>query len=146
MSIAAKPKTFIAPNQSFELVCPDHWQIENHGTQLAVFDPDGVGALVVSSMLPPSGVIPDAVKIMQQFVLEHKDAGISVTGPKSKNSSDCPSTVAHAIDVVNGKSWRHWVFTNRSRAVIFSYNCNKDFARKEDPVLETIIDSVRLSP
>jgi hypothetical protein len=140
------PKTFLASNGAFRMLIPDNWQEEYHGSKMAFFNPDGVGALVASCVIPPTGVAAEAAKVMVDFVIDSADVDVTSTIRGSANIAGEALQVAYAAEVVGVKAWRHWVFSNKSRAVIFSYNCPLSFRGRADAVLDTIMSTVELSP
>jgi hypothetical protein len=133
----------------FRLSIPDGWQVDDDEAPLAVYHPDGAGALQVTAEtprpLPPGGKI-DVFLMLRAFL---KQTGADFDESLAKRSS------ARGIDRAEYEYWsespeegvllwRCWMLTNHDLVVFLSYVCREEDGELERGVVDGIVSSVEL--
>lgn len=136
-------KAYRDPHDSYGLTIPDDWEYSVESHSVAFYHPNGVGALNVSAVRPPKGVVPKPESVILNLVSKSalEDGYVNVIALPSPH----PTTrIAHAEYNEEGNAWRFWVLANDNLAVVFSYNCKLVSQGIEDAVIDEIIASTQL--
>lgn len=130
---------FKHPNGAYSLILPNDWGYEFKKSTVAFFqNRTGVGALNISSMIPPTNEI-DPTQVATDFVPKEIRSQTVVTNLKA----DIPNAVASYV--IGDTSWRVWVLCGKTRVIVVSYNCQRDYMGIEDENVDKIIQSLVVS-
>lgn len=118
---------------------PEGWEIEEKGGFVAVYNPDGVGALHISAYQTPSPVNPQE-EILNQFshreppVVE-EDVVATVEGSKK---------VASLEQVVKHSFQKSWFISDNCYFVLVTYDCDEEDRDVELSRVEEIVKSIQI--
>lgn len=131
---------YIDPGDAYTIVIPDEWEYTPTSHSMAFYNPDGVGALTISSMRSPKGDLADPRLVIRSFVpkrvLEDGSPQILL-----QDSPDGKVSSAYAEYLSGDDAWRVWVFARTGRVVTASYNCNINL-KEERNVVDKILESI----
>jgi|GEM_PF-3743135 len=131
------------PNGTYSVVIPDEWEYVAVSHSIAFYNPNGFGALNVSSMRSPKGVPADPELVIRDFVPKHVLEGGSLR-ILHQAPPDEKMSVAYTAYLADDDAWRVWVTAHSDRVVTASYNCKMVSKGKEDAIVDDIIKSMML--
>jgi hypothetical protein len=118
----------------WELNIEDSWVVEDTDGLITIYNPQGVGALQVSSYSKDSIVTEYDLKELAQ---EHIDAGAKVDSYIQHDSKVL--TLAFGVD---GEFWQHWYIAINHQALFVSYNCDVSERSVEIDTIKKIVASI----
>lgn len=134
----------------FRLTLPDGWEADGDEEPVAIYHPDGAGALQITAEtprpLPPGGKI-DVFLMLRAFL---KQTGVdfdeSLATRTTEKGLDRAFYEYTAESPEEGKAvWRSWMVTNHDIVVFLTYACRKEDEDRERDLVEGIIRSLELS-
>lgn len=135
-------KQYRDPRSVFSLSMPDDWEYSVQSQSVAFFHPNGVGALNVSTLRPPKGVVPRPESVILNFVSKSAlESGLVHVAALS--SAEPSIRIAHTEYCEGNDAWRFWAIATDSVVVALSYNCKVPSQGTEDLIVDEIITSVR---
>lgn len=114
-----------------------NWESEEEEDCVAFFDPDGVGALEISTAHKEDGPI-DAEEL-EEMATKCAPDGVEL----SACELGCWEGLSASFEDA-GDAWRIWCVRSGSCALFITYNCNTDDRGTEDPVVDELLRSIRL--
>ena len=133
-------KAFVSKAGWFSLLHPINWEVEED-EYIAIYDPQGVGALYISTHQAPGPVDPTAE------LLEHLSQENPAAHHNIKTSLEGSNTVA-SFEAVDEQSFQKvWFVAYDSYLVIATYNSDAiDHKEKEINKIEEMVRSVEIRP
>ena len=134
----------------YRLTLPAGWEVDEDETPVAIYHPDGAGALQVTAEtprpLPPGGKI-DVFLMLRAFL---KQTGVdfdeSLAARKTERGLDRASYEYSADSPEDGVVlWRSWMVTNHDIVVFLTYACREEDADRERSLVDGIVASLELS-
>jgi hypothetical protein len=133
----------------FRLTLPDGWEVDEEETPVAIYHPDGVGALQVTAEtprpLPPGGRI-DVFLMLRAFL---KQTGVDFDETLAVRSTERGLDRAFyeyaAESPEEGEVlWRSWMVTNHDLVVFLTYACREEDKDLERAAVDAIVGSLEL--
>lgn len=133
----------------FRLTLPDGWEVDDDESPVAIYHPDGAGALQVTAEaprpLPPGGRI-DVFLMLRAFL---KQTGVDFDETLATRATE------HGLDRAfyeytadspeEGEVvWRSWMVTNHDVVVFLTYACREEDKDAERAVVDGIVASLQL--
>jgi hypothetical protein len=132
-------KKYRHPHGEFVLTLPGHWDYSELKSTVAFFQVEGgVGAMNISVLHRNESVL-DPSSVILEFAPKPIRSNLEVTSLQG----NVPG--AYAAYRFKEKAWRLWVIFAPSRILVASYNCDLKYKGAEDPVVDTIIQSVEIN-
>lgn len=134
----------------FRLTLPDGWEVDEDESPVAIYHPEGAGALQVTAEtprpLPPGGKI-DVFLMLRAFL---KQTGVDFDESLARRSSerglDLASYEYGAESPEEGPAlWRSWMVTNHDVVVFLTYACREEDRDRERATIDGIVSSLELS-
>ena len=134
----------------YRLSVPDDWQIDEDESPLAIYHPEGAGALQVTAEtprpLPPGGRI-DVFLMLRAFL---KQTGVDFDETLARRSTERGLDLAFyeysAESPEEGEVlWRSWMVTNHDIVVFLTYACREEDRDLEREAIDAIVASLELS-
>jgi hypothetical protein len=134
----------------FRLTLPEGWEVDEDETPVAIYHPEGAGALQVTAEtprpLPPGGKI-DVFLMLRAFL---KQTGVDFDESLARRSSDRGLELASyeysAESPEDGPAlWRSWMVTNHDVVVFLTYACREEDRDRERATIDGIVSSLELS-
>ena len=134
----------------FRLTLPDGWQVDEDENPLAIYHPEGAGALQVTAEtprpLPPGGKI-DVFLMLRAFL---KQTGVDFIEEAATRSTDRGLDRAHYEYTADSPEegqvvWRSWMVTNHDIVVFLTYACRKEDEDLERAAVDGMVASLELS-
>ncbi len=123
--------------QYWQITLPDDWQVEEDEEVLAIFHPDGVGELQISTVKYDQPVSGDA---LLEFAEEHIDAGAE---PEEITLGEFDGIVLdYEIDDEYGCEW---YLASGSLFLFVTYVCDAGDEEQEHDVVELILESLAIN-
>lgn len=133
----------------FRLTLPDGWEVDDDEAPIAIYHPDGAGALQVTAEtprpLPPGGKI-DVFLMLRAFLKQtgvdfHEELATRVTD----RGLDRAFYEYTAESPEDGEAvWRSWMVTNHDMVVFLTYACRKEDEDRERDLVEKIVMTLEL--
>jgi hypothetical protein len=134
----------------YRLDVPEGWDVDGDENPVAIYRPDGAGALQVTAEaprpLPPGGKI-DVFLMLRAFL---KQTGVDFD--ESLASRSFADGLDRAFYEYTAESpedgpvlWRSWMVTNHDHVVFLTYACREEDADVERAAVNSIVASLRLS-
>jgi hypothetical protein len=133
----------------FRLTLPDGWEVDEDESPVAIYHPDGAGALQVTAEtprpLPPGGRI-DVFLMLRAFL---KQTGVdfdeSLATRKTERGIDLAFYEYSAESPEEGVVvWRSWMATNHDIVVFLTYACREEDQEAERALVDGIVSSLVL--
>ena len=134
----------------YRLEIPEGWEVDEDESPVAIYHPDGAGALQVTAEtprpLPPGGKI-DVFLMLRAFL---KQTGVDFDETLARRSTERGLDRAfyeyEADSPEDGRIvWRSWMVTNHDIVVFLTYACQKENKDRERATVDAIITSLELS-
>jgi len=134
----------------YRLELPEGWEVDEDESPVAVYHPDGAGALQVTAEaprpLPPGGKI-DVFLMLRAFL---KQTGVDFDETLAARSFggglDRAFYEYSADSPEEGRIlWRSWMVTNHDIVVFLTYACREEDQDRERTVVDGIVASLSLS-
>jgi hypothetical protein len=133
----------------FRLTLPEGWEADEDETPVAIYHPDGAGALQVTAEtprpLPPGGRI-DVFLMLRAFL---KQTGVDFDETLARRSTE--RGLDHAFYEYSADSaeegetlWRSWMVTNHDILVFLTYACREEDRDLERAAVDGIVASLEL--
>ena len=133
----------------YRLDLPEGWVVDEDESPLAIYHPDGAGALQLSAEtprpLPPGGKI-DVFLMLRAFL---KQTGVDFDETLATRSFagglDRATYEYTADSPEDGKVlWRAWMLTNHDIVVFLTYACREEDQDTERAAIDAIVSSLTL--
>ncbi len=133
----------------YRLTVPDGWSIDEDESPVAIYDPDGAGALQVTAEtprpLPPGGKI-DVFLMLRAFL---KQTGVdfdeTLATRATERGLDRASYEYTAESSEEGMvTWRSWMVTNHDIVVFLTYACREEDEDRERAAIDAVVASLEL--
>jgi hypothetical protein len=133
----------------YRLTLPEGWEVDEDETPVAIYHPDGAGALQVSAEtprpLPPGGKI-DVFLMLRAFL---KQTGVDFNetqaGRVTERGLDRAFYEYTADSAEEGELlWRTWMVTNHDILVFLTYACRGEDRDLERAAVDGIVSSLEL--
>lgn len=132
----------------FRLTIPDGWEVDEDETPIAIYDPDGAGALQVTAEtprpLPPGGRI-DVFLMLRAF---HKQTGVDFDESLAKRWTERGLDWASCEQVSESEDgellWRSWMVTNHDLVVFLTYGCRTDDGDVQRKEVDAVVASLEI--
>lgn len=125
--------------RAWSLDVPKGWEHEAEDTLDTFFDPDGVGALQISSMTKSGGDVTDAelVESIEDMKLADRPRKAAAFGPFA----------GYALEKVHddGQAGRYWFLRAGPVMLFATYFCDKRDIGKEAAIVARALNSLRLA-
>ena len=133
----------------FRLTIPDGWEVDEDETPIAIYDPNGAGALQVTAEtprpLPPGGKI-DVFLMLRAFL---KQTGVdfdeSLACRKTERGLDWASYEYSAESEEGEQLWRAWMVTNHDIVVFLTYACRTEDGDPQRAEVDAVVASLELA-
>ena len=134
----------------YRLTLPEGWEADEDESPVAIYHPDGAGALQVTAEtprpLPPGGKI-DVFLMLRAFL---KQTGVDFDESLARRSTE--RGLDRAFYEYTAESpeegeifWRSWMVTNHDIVVFLTYACRKEDENRERELVDKIVASLELS-
>lgn len=134
----------------YRLAVPEGWEIDEDESPVAIYHPDGAGALQVTAEaprpLPPGGRI-DVFLMLRAFL---KQTGVDFDESLATRSTE--RGLDRAFYEYSDESpeegrvtWRSWMVTNHDIVVFLTYACREEDEDRERGAIDAIVASLELS-
>jgi hypothetical protein len=134
----------------YRLTLPDGWEADEDESPVAIYHPEGAGALQLTAEtprpLPPGGKI-DVFLMLRAFL---KQTGVDFVEEGATRSTERGLDRAFyeytAESPEEGKVlWRSWMVTNHDIVVFLTYACREEDKDLERAAVDAVIASIELS-
>lgn len=132
----------------YQIAVPDHWEVDGDDTPVAVYDPNGPGAIQITAEAPKSrkaGERIDVFLVMRAFL---KSTGVALDEENarrwSKDGIEWASTEYEGESPDGPVFWRVWFATNHDVLAFFTYACPADEKDVERATVDAVLKSVVL--
>jgi hypothetical protein len=134
----------------YRLEIPEGWEVDEDESPVAIYHPDGAGALQVTAEtprpLPPGGRI-DVFLMLRAFL---KQTGVDFDETLARRSTERGLDRAfyeyEADSPEDGRIvWRSWMVTNHDIVVFMTYACREEDEDLERAAVDSIVASLTLS-
>ncbi|HVR86958.1 MAG TPA: hypothetical protein VMU54_21725 [Planctomycetota bacterium] len=133
----------------YRLSVPEGWEVDDDESPVAIYHPDGAGALQVTAEsprpLPPGGKI-DVFLMLRAFL---KQTGVDFDETLAARSS--AGGLDRAFYEYSADSpevgrilWRSWMVTNHDIVVFLTYACREEEQERERGIVDGIVASLSL--
>ncbi len=133
----------------YRLTLPDGWEADGDETPVAIYHPEGAGALQVTAEtprpLPPGGRI-DVFLMLRAFL---KQTGVDFIEESATRSTE--RGLDRAFYEYTAESpeegnvlWRSWMVTNHDIVVFLTYACREEDKDLERALVDAIVASLEL--
>jgi len=134
----------------YRLTVPDGWEIDEDESPVAIYHPDGAGALQVTAETPrplPAGGRIDVFLMLRAFL---KQTGVdfdeTLAVRTTERGLDRASYEYSAESPEEGPvTWRSWMVTNHDIVVFLTYACREEDEDRERAAIDGIVASLELS-
>jgi len=134
----------------YRLTLPDGWEADEDESPVAIYHPEGAGALQVTAEtprpLPPGGKI-DVFLMLRAFL---KQTGVDFIEEAATRSTE--RGLDRAFYEYTAESpeegnvlWRSWMVTNHDIVVFLTYACREEDKDLERAAVDAVIASLELS-
>jgi len=133
----------------YRLEIPEGWEVDEDESPVAIYHPEGAGALQVTAEtprpLPPGGRI-DVFLMLRAFL---KQTGVDFDETLARRSSERGLDRAFyeydADSPEDGRIvWRSWMVTNHDIVVFLTYACREEEQETERAAIDGIVASLQL--
>jgi hypothetical protein len=133
----------------YRLEVPEGWEVDADENPVAIYHPEGVGALQVTAEtprpLPPGGKI-DVFLMLRAFL---KQTGVDFDETLARRSTEKGLDRAfyeyEAESPDDGRIvWRSWMVTNHDIVVFLTYACREEDQERERESVDGIVASLQL--
>jgi len=121
----------------WQLTVPESWSIESENDLTSLYDPEGKGTLVISSVVEDEAISDDYI---EDLVSEHLDAGAEL-----HHEIFGPFTGVGCCFEADGDYWCEWYLCLENMMLFVTYNCDLESEGEEDDLVESILDSLMLA-
>jgi hypothetical protein len=128
-----------AHGRAWSITPPKGWERESEDTLDTFFDPDGVGALQISSMTKSSGDVTDADLV--ESIDDMKLADV----PRAKATHGAFTGYALKKDFDDGQSGQYWFLRAGPVLLFATYFCPKQDVGREQGLVRKALESLRLA-
>lgn len=135
----AVARAMAARGRAWSMTPPKGWEHEAEDALDTFFDPDGVGALQISSMTKSSGDVSDA------DLLESIDDMKLADVPRHAAPHGSFSGYTLKKDFDDGQSGQYWFLRAGPLLLFATYFCAKEDAGRETRAVKQALDSLRLA-
>jgi hypothetical protein len=134
----------------YRLNVPEGWEVDDEESPIAIYHPEGAGALQVTAEaprpLPPGGRI-DVFLMLRAFL---KQTGVDVDETVATRSSvgglDRAFYEHSSESPEEGRIlWRSWMVTNHDTVVFLTYACREEEQEMERAAVDGIVASLSLT-
>jgi len=124
-------------SQDWQLTLPDDWQVEEDDEVIAIFHPQGMGELQISTVKYEQLVSGDT---LMELAGEHIEAGAE---PEETTLGEFDGIV---LDYeVDGEYGCEWYLASGSLFLFITYVCDAGDEEQEHDVIELILESLALN-
>ncbi len=124
--------------RSWSIDVPKSWEHEAEDTLDTFFDPDGVGALQISSLTKSGGDVTDAelIESIEDMNLADRPRAAAAFGPFA----------GYALEKLHddGQAGRYWFLRAGTLLLFVTYFCEEKDAGKEARIVEKALNTLRL--
>ena len=133
----------------YRLSLPEGWEADEDEDPVAIYDPQGAGALQVTAEtprpLPPGGKI-DVFLMLRAFL---KQTGVDFEEEEARRFTERGLDWARYEYVAPSPEdgqllWRTWMATNHDQVVFLTYACREEDGDRERAQVDAIIESLEL--
>ncbi len=133
----------------YRLELPEGWEVDEDESPVAIYHPDGAGALQVTAEtprpLPPGGKI-DVFLMLRAFL---KQTGVDFDETLARRTTERGLDRAFyeyaAESPEDGRIvWRSWMVTNHDVVVFLTYACREEEEEREQGMIDGIVASLQL--
>ena len=133
----------------YRLEIPEGWEVDEDESPVAIYHPEGAGALQVTAEtprpLPPGGKI-DVFLMLRAFL---KQTGVDFDETLARRSTERGLDRAfyeyEADSPEDGRIvWRSWMVTNHDIVVFLTYACREEDQEKDRAAIDGIVASLEL--
>ena len=114
---------------------PPNWQGNHHEDCSTIFNPNGVGALQISSYSKGDSITESD---LEDLAKDHLNTGAKV-GKANAGEFD-GFTFAYGT---NGEFWQFWFVAKGKNALLITYNCNEDDLGPEREQAKMIVSGLK---
>jgi len=118
----------------WQLTIPESWDVETEDEMTSMYDPDGAGTLVVSSVVEDESISDEYI---EDLVTEHLDAGAEL-----HHEIFGPFTGVGCCFETDENYWCEWYLCLDNMLLFITYNCDLEYEGEEDDLIESILDSL----
>jgi hypothetical protein len=134
----------------YRLTVPDGWEIDEDESPVAIYHPDGAGALQVTAETPrplPVGGRIDVFLMLRAFL---KQTGVdfdeTLATRVTERGLDRAFYEYSAESPEEGRvTWRSWMVTNHDIVVFLTYACREEDEDRERAAVDAMVASLELS-
>jgi hypothetical protein len=123
---------------AYVLPIPQGWAAQNTGRTIAVYRPDGVGAINISRMRRPGK--PATEDELREYLADD----LKAEGAKVERARVGAFAGIVADYVARGSCWRSWLLAEGDCVVFVTYNCKAEHVGAEAEAVEQLVSA--LSP
>ena len=133
----------------YRLEIPEGWEVDEDESPVAIYHPEGAGALQVTAEtprpLPPGGKI-DVFLMLRAFL---KQTGVDFDETLARRSTERGLDRAfyeyEADSPEDGRIvWRSWMVTNHDIVVFLTYACREEDQETDRAAIDAIVASLEL--
>lgn len=121
----------------WQATVPDSWVVDTEDEMTSLYDPDGIGTLVISTVVEEEAISDDYI---EELVSEHLDAGAQL-----QNESYGPFSGVGCCFELDDDYWCEWYLCFDNILLFITYNCDLSDEGDEDDVIEQILESLTLN-
>lgn len=115
---------------------PTLWDAEFSDGSDVIYDKQGVGELVISTLYDEQGVSDEQLEAM---AAEHLDSDAELEDVKLGDFSGV--CVSYSKD---SEYWCEWYLRTKNILLFASYNCDEDQAEEDEDVVESVLESLEV--
>ncbi len=131
----------------YELLIPDQWEFDEEESPVAFWQPEGAGALQITSEQLPHRKTNDQMDCFLALKAFLKSVGHELQESSARRYSGEGFEAASTEYLAEGGEeelyWRVWFMTNQEGLLFLTYACRKEDQDTERRDVDSIIESIR---
>lgn len=140
MSLKLDFQAYISPEKWYAFQYPEYWEMEVVEGVPAFFDPNGVGAFLISAFRNIRGEY-DLTEEMRRFLKLHK---IAYDPKKIASFEKVEGTKVQACEFISeGRFWLVYMLSNGNKLLVCTYNSDEVPNRELSEILTQMISSIK---
>lgn len=130
-----------SPEGWYSFVYPEYWEMEVIEGIPAFYDPNGVGAFLISAFRNVADIEYDTAEELSRFLAQHK---IEYDEEKIASFENGEGTTVKACEFISeGRFWMVYMLSNGNKLLICTYNSDEGPDRELAQILTTMVSSIR---
>jgi len=132
----------------FRLTIPDSWQVDEDEQPIALYDPQGAGAVQITAESPKARKAGERIDVFLMMRAFLRSVGVDVEETDARRYSRGGLEWAYTeYEAESGEGpvyWRVWFATNHDVLAFLTYACRAEDKESERSAVDPVVDSLVL--